>query len=374
MKQRFAALDGWRGICAVLVALHHFPANGSIAGLPLVRNAWLFVDFFFVLSGFVIAHAYGGELGTPRAIAGFARRRWARLWPLHVCVLAAFVALEAVRWAQSGNGFSGDRSPLSILTNLALVQSLGIHGGLTWNTPSWSISTEFYTYLVYAAASAIAVGRARRSALAALTAAGGLGILVAVSRYGMRETFDFGFFRCLYGFFVGTLVYELRDSKRLAPSWAAAGEWLAASLALGFLIYVAGDRPLEYFATPIFALVVFVFAQEAGPLSRLMRLKPIAALGRWSYSIYMVHMLVLAMLMSVLNRLGFASPAPDGAALIAPDRIVADAATLGWLALVLAVSAATWRFIERPGQSWLSGRPVPARGSIDPANGLGNAA
>src|SRR5258708_14456580 len=59
---RFRALDSWRGICALLVAAHHLEARGFIYWQPLVRNAWLFVDFFFVLSGFVIAHAYGANL------------------------------------------------------------------------------------------------------------------------------------------------------------------------------------------------------------------------------------------------------------------------------------------------------------------------
>ena len=55
---RFHVLDGWRGVCALLVALFHVNAVGHFYGLPVVRNGLLFVDFFFVLSGFVITHAY----------------------------------------------------------------------------------------------------------------------------------------------------------------------------------------------------------------------------------------------------------------------------------------------------------------------------
>jgi peptidoglycan/LPS O-acetylase OafA/YrhL len=74
LPKRFAALDGWRGVCAVLVALHHFSANGTIAALPLIRNAWLFVDFFFVLSGSGAATKSGLLPGA--ASRGFGRCMW----------------------------------------------------------------------------------------------------------------------------------------------------------------------------------------------------------------------------------------------------------------------------------------------------------
>ena len=91
---RFVALDGWRGVCAVIVALHHCHAAGYIEGLPLLRNAFLFVDFFFVLSGFVLAHAYRDRLATMEGAATMLWRRFARLWPLHAVTLLAMIALE----------------------------------------------------------------------------------------------------------------------------------------------------------------------------------------------------------------------------------------------------------------------------------------
>ncbi len=55
---RFEALDGWRGICACLVVLFHFHGYSPLNTSGLIRNSYLFVDFFFVLSGFVIACNY----------------------------------------------------------------------------------------------------------------------------------------------------------------------------------------------------------------------------------------------------------------------------------------------------------------------------
>src|SRR6266481_3614526 len=155
---RFRALDGWRGVCALLVAAHHIELHGFLYWQPLVRNAWLFVDFFFVLSGFVIAHAYGGHLEKGPEIKAFVIRRFGRLWPLHVTMLAALVGLELVHlliahWhpiVGERAAFTADRSSFAILTNLFLVQSFGLHGFETWNGPAWSIGAEFYTYLIFA--------------------------------------------------------------------------------------------------------------------------------------------------------------------------------------------------------------------------------
>ena len=355
----------------MLVALHHFSTNGFIAALPLIRNAWLFVDFFFVLSGFVITHAYSAKMQTSRELGTFALRRFARLWPLHAAVLGAFVVLEAIHLATTGNGFTVERTMPALLANLALVQSLGIFKTLTWNTPSWSISTEFYTYLVFAAACAATSKQNLRVLLWSLLAGGGLATLIFFSRYGMRETFGWGFFRCLFGFFVGALTYEIWKRQWLARLAGSAVETACVAGALAFLIFVPGHLAFEYLAVPVFALLVSVFAQERGIVSRAMRMGGVGALGRWSYSIYMVHMLVLAIFFSALDSsgTGWTIKLPGGVEeVFLGSRVGADALMLIYLAIVIAVAAFTWRFIELPGQRILGhmryarARPSVVRG------------
>src|SRR5882724_9776652 len=149
---RFRILDGWRGACALLVALFHLDAYWHFYETPLIRNAWLFVDFFFVLSGFVISHAYRGRLSDWREARSFVVRRVGRLWPLHMAVLALFILLEALKLAVVSTGHVGGDSLAftdtkafdAIAANIVLIQSLGVYDHLTWNFPSWSISTEFY--------------------------------------------------------------------------------------------------------------------------------------------------------------------------------------------------------------------------------------
>ncbi|HSC61482.1 MAG TPA: acyltransferase [Rhizomicrobium sp.] len=332
---RFRTLDGWRGVCALLVALHHFPARGFIYSLPLVRNAWLLVDFFFVLSGFVIAYAYGERLSTGAQIKSFTLRRFLRLWPLHVVILGGFVVLEVIGYTRTGMIFTGGRSLYALGTNLLLMQALGFHPGLTWNTPSWSISTEFWTYLIFAAV-CFSLPRLRAAASLALIALS-VGILVFVSRFGMRETFDWAIARCVFGFFTGVLTFEVWSRGWLKQFAGSVAEIGAVLFALAYLIFVPGNRALEYLAPPVFACLVLVFANGRGWVSRAMDTRTANALGRWSYSIYMVHMLVLASIASALN-------------MVHVTGWRADALTLGYIACVIGISALTWRWVEIPGQ------------------------
>ena len=93
LPTRFRALDAWRGICAALVVLFHVPVLHIAKDWPAFANLQLGVDFFFVLSGFVISHAYQERLSSADQARGFLVARFRRLWPLHVAVLAAFVVL-----------------------------------------------------------------------------------------------------------------------------------------------------------------------------------------------------------------------------------------------------------------------------------------
>jgi peptidoglycan/LPS O-acetylase OafA/YrhL len=64
--ERYVVLDSWRGICAILVALFHIPLQWHFQGASFVRGSWLFVDFFFVLSGFALAAAFRTSYVRPR--------------------------------------------------------------------------------------------------------------------------------------------------------------------------------------------------------------------------------------------------------------------------------------------------------------------
>ena len=94
---RFEALDALRGVCALLVVLFHIPIYHALKDVGAFANLQFCVDMFFALSGFVLCHAYGQRLNHGAEGVRFTVTRFARLWPLHVTVLALFVGFELAK-------------------------------------------------------------------------------------------------------------------------------------------------------------------------------------------------------------------------------------------------------------------------------------
>lgn len=382
-RHRFHVLDGWRGVCALLVALHHLPLDHHLYAVAFVRNSYLFVDFFFVLSGFVITHSYMDKLRNAPRGADFVIRRFGRLWPLHATMLLAFVLLETAKLvlvdvhalASDQPPFTGRYAADGIATSLLLVQAFVTFDAPiwpVWNDPSWSISTEFYTYLVFALiclAASRNPSEDRRngritgaSALVALAAAA----IVAATFASMNVVGALSVFRCLYGFFVGHLVYRLWKRGVLGAGAACRLE-LAAMAIIILFVSLAGESPWTLLAPLVFGAVILVFAEEAGPVSRAMKTTTIAALGTWSYSIYLTHAFFFRAALDLgrlaAHHLGHKLvgeiPLHGTGALsdvfVLPDRYAADLLGLAALLGIIAVSALTYRVIERPGQRYFNG-------------------
>jgi peptidoglycan/LPS O-acetylase OafA/YrhL len=350
--ERFRSLDAWRGICALFVAALHFETVGWIHSSSLVQNAGRFVDFFFVLSGFVIAHAYGRRL-QKGAVADFLIRRVGRLWPLHLATLAATIAmgLAGALLGLTVRGWEYETLPAQV----TMTHAWGFLNRLTWNGPSWSISTEMFAYALFALLAWRLPGRWLDVACAA-TLALALWILLAVAPDGMSSTVDFGIARCLFGFMAGALASRVWESGGLRPR----GEPVAALLAFAAVAFLPwGAEPL---VVPIFVWVVLVFASDNGVVSRQLQRPFPQLLGRVSYSIYMTHYIVGLTFMTVLVLFTSLSAEIDGSATVVASWWICDALSLIELAAVVALSCLTYAWIERPGRAWFNRRsePVPA--------------
>jgi len=365
---RFASLDGWRGICALLVCLFHLNVvtKSWMQHVPLIANGFIFVDFFFVLSGFVISVAYAPRIAQLGDLGRLIARRFGRLWPLNTVVLAGWLAIEVLAWLEQPHlglirehdPFTGPNTPWALLSHLLLLQSFGLHDQLTWNGPAWSIGAEFWTYVVFGLACLLSNGGRRWAAI--VLAVLGLAVVSTCPHY-MDATYDYGFFRCLYGFFLGHLVYRahIRGRARgsIGPRAATVLE-LSGVILVVIFASVAGRDPISLAAPLVFAAVVYVFSFEAGTLSRALATALFRRIGACSYSIYMLQSLCLVLLIDavgVIERLTGASlriavPSNDGEHLriwLGNDFIMALFA-IAFLALVVAAASVTHRVVEEP--------------------------
>jgi peptidoglycan/LPS O-acetylase OafA/YrhL len=375
-RMHFRVLDSWRGIAALLVAIFHLNVYSAIYPLDFIRNAYLFVDFFFVLSGFVITHSYAGRLETLEDLGSFAVRRLGRLWPLHVVVLLAFVAVESAKAVLAARGasfyippFTGANSLHTLPMNLAFAQSFGLERQLTWNPPSWSICAEFWTYLIFAGALFVATAFLSRIRFAAagLIAAiliGSASTLIMFGQHGIDATYDLGLVRCLYGFLVGHVTYRLWQAASRARFNAGFLE-AAALIAVVVYVSVVGRTGYSFFAPLVFAVVVLVFAFESGPVSRLMSNRGNDWLGRISYSLYMWQAFIIFNFVdrpvSIVEKMtgrvlttteGVSSALGNEASklIVLGGHFLPILVTLLFVGFLVAVASVSYYLIEKPGQ------------------------
>jgi peptidoglycan/LPS O-acetylase OafA/YrhL len=304
------SFEGARGLAALLVALFHFGlGEPAILHIPA---GYLFVDLFFVLSGFLICASYAHKLGSPGELPVFLVRRTGRLLPLLLVATLAYVAvIDAgifVRWL-----LDPARPPLhwvrptlmEFMATLTMTHSLGLFDHVILNYAAWSISTEFYAYIAFALLCLCLRGRAR---LPAFVAVGLLGWGVSAwASLQLRQclhwggcldlTFDYGYWRCLAGFFLGALLSQL--PARGPPPARSAGPTLAlaqgAALALLVAMFLLVRRwPLLGLGAPLlFGVFLLSIRSDRGPLAALFGTAPLQVLGRHSYSVYLMHPVIL---------------------------------------------------------------------------------
>jgi len=226
----------------------------------------------------------------------------ARLLPLHLFILLLFVGLELLKlvlvntgsWTNDTSPFTEEYSIASLVSNLFLLQSMGIHDQLTWNYPSWSISVEFYTYIIFS----IITGFFHKfkkilNIQFAILIISSLIILLINTKNLNYATYDFGIFRCVAGFFLGSLCYQFFLAKKDIKVPYATFIEVALIVGIYFFIIYAGNNKLSTLAPLLFTLTVFIFSFEQGAISQLLKINIIQNLGKWSYSIYMLHALLI---------------------------------------------------------------------------------
>ncbi|MCJ2053849.1 acyltransferase family protein [Methylobacterium sp. J-070] len=376
---RFTALDGWRGLAAVLVALYHLGLAGHFYTWGMVRNSWVFVDFFFVLSGFVLAYGYSAKLHDRGGVAKFIVRRFGRLWPLHIFTLLVLLALEVIKYflldatrlPVGEIPFESRRSIPALFSNLILVQGVGFFDSWTWNGPSWSISAEFYTYILFAGLFLYFSKRMGWLCAGVSLVAGTL--LMLLYFYFDVSEFRVSLVRCIFEFFAGVSTFYVYDRIK-GRVWNFYGLEILLVVALVGLMSTLPAEALFGSATPFFCAIVLVFAFEQGPISRFMSSKWVNRLGLYSYSIYLTHYLVIV-LVNASSRVGerlfhislrewVVVDGKGNDVLTAGGPWVQDVLALLVIALTVAVASQTYKFVEVPCQAYFNrlAERIPVRG------------
>jgi len=353
------SLTGIRALAALLVlGLHanqNVPADlGSF--MAFFMRGYLGVDLFFVLSGFIITHVYLKSLASLNlgSVQNFLWHRFVRLYPVHVTVLVCLVALILLAHV-AGVPLNNpqDWRAADIPWQLMLLHAWGVTPTPTWNIPSWSISAEWFAYLLFPLlAPLLANVRSRLAALAIAAAAlVATAMLFALAGWPLNTWVGAPALARVAGeFLCGAALCRAVD---LGPALRhSAGDWLGAGALAAFLIGASVDVA-DFALVALLALCILGAATSDGALARLLGSGPAVWLGEISYSIYMVHFPVLVVMRRLWERLGFAGWAM-------PGKAMALLATVG---LVIAIAALLFYAVERPVRMHLRdrlGRLAPA--------------
>jgi peptidoglycan/LPS O-acetylase OafA/YrhL len=287
--QRINKLDGLRGLFALFVVLFHFNKNNApqfIVDNFFVRESYIFVDFFFILSGYVITLTYDQRLRSSIDFFKFIKKRFIRLYPL-------LLFSTIMYWAFVHPQFD-KRNILLALDTLLLTNATPILGsGIGMNYPSWSISSEMISYLLFGLISILSIHKKKSIVIGILTI-GCFCFLALQENYFL--TGSFGFIRGLACFNLGYFIYTIA-SRKINLSHHA--EWFifVGIIGLMYLHYTIADPKviliLQFLIPFAFATSILVLIKTNGFLSLLLQTKPFLFLGKISYSVYLNHAFII---------------------------------------------------------------------------------
>ncbi|AOI91971.1 acyltransferase [Burkholderia pseudomultivorans] len=317
--QKYEVLDGLRGIAAISVMVMHFLQDLSV---PVLQSAYLSVDIFFILSGFILTHSYGDKLHHALGIGQYLKMRLVRLYPM-ICIglVIGAISLYAMKLDGAaafsvGNFVSavgenflllpylGDMSVGSFVrTSAHGVPTLGNAGNFPLNPPEWSLFFEMFASLLFVAA----IRFDRRSLLKAAYASLALfvvygmmigineGKLTIIVNQGWRaDNFVGGFFRVTYGFLIGVAIRKMLDSDGAPHAYWMSGRLIGSARALfvAFLLitlFPTSIKGLYPLAILVFVAPMLIFQgaklRPGGALSA----RACSFVGWLSYPLYCVH-------------------------------------------------------------------------------------
>ena len=311
-KAHYALLDGLRGVAALMVIWYHVFEGYAFAGGGLIEtlnHGYLAVDFFFILSGFVIGYAYDDRWKKDLTIKKFFQRRLIRLHPM---VIMGAVLGTLTFCIQGGVQWDGTSVPLSMvmLSLLCMLFFIPAIPGAGYevrgngemfplNGPCWSLFFEYIGNILYA----LFIHRLSNKALAVWTALSGIALtafaLLDVSGYGSigvgwtldGVNFIGGSLRMLFPFSTGMLL-----SRHFKPVKVKGAFWICSVvlIALFFVPYIEGAEPICMYGLfeAFCILLVFpalVWLGASGTTTDKRSTRICKFLGDISFPVYVVH-------------------------------------------------------------------------------------
>jgi peptidoglycan/LPS O-acetylase OafA/YrhL len=349
-REQIHSLTGLRGLAAGWVMLMHFRevTPTRIWKFPVldqvIANGAYGVDIFFVLSGFILCHVYARSFSaglTAGESGRFLTNRFARIYPVHLVTFAVMLGLFTAKLFTSGSSGLPDRyDPVTVLTTLTLTNAW-LPGVQTPNMPAWSVSAEWFAYLLFPALCALLWRR--RWVLGAYLAAGlALAFFKPLGNYGLTHV--------LSGFLVGMAAYRILPFTRRFTTH----RFLGLALIAAIVLWSQRTDPPVAIGLLLFSALILTLVDPRDFLSQFLSWPVIIYLGEISYSLYMVHWPVRIIIRNGFQLLGILDT-------LAPSRLVAL-----YVLVTLIAAMVSYRYVELPGRTLLRRAAAYWEGRIRP--------
>ncbi len=361
------SLTGVRAFAALWVVALHFRANIGVH--EVINFDWLAsqgywgVDFFFVLSGFILTHTYFESLSNASSSKKtawssyklFLVKRFARLYPLHVFSIAIFAGLLFLG-AQLGEEFVSSQrcSWGALLPNLLMIHGWGVTDSLSWNYPSWSISAEWFAYLAVFALYVYVLARKSEKVGIRLVVYSWLALCMFTALNGESVDYftEFALPRIFVEFLAGCVLYRM--AKRGFGS--ALPRWSLPVGVLGILILSQLSSNFEFLLLPLIALILLRLYHGNGIGERIFSNHTTVFLGEISYSIYMLHPLGQIIGDAILKDTSRIYSISDGWLILSAE-----------LGLVIGLATIAYYLIEKPSRRLIIGAYIRKQNKSKPS-------
>ncbi|HEX4721567.1 MAG TPA: acyltransferase [Pseudonocardiaceae bacterium] len=315
-KGEILPLTGLRIVAALWVVVFHvggnihteWPALGHVLS-PILAHGDLGVDLFYALSGFVLTLNYADRIGRRLSRALTANFIWARLsrvWPVFFVTLCIAGAWHGALIAAHSHDPVAvrDFSALSFLRQftLTVLWTSADNNRLTWDGPAWSVSAEWLAYLLFPIIALLLIRLARVATARQLLVFGLFAVfpvvLFGIVGKGLYGTSYMWLLRILGEFLAGSFaclaarrIVRTARVGRIASWWSAL--LILATIGILYGSHLVKHPQLSVLVVPLFAPLLLALSLADGGIARTLSTKAFVLGGHFSYSVYLVHMLMV---------------------------------------------------------------------------------
>jgi len=337
-------LTGLRFYLAFWVAVYHLPGLIDVDFLnPVIHKGYLAVDVFFVLSGYILTHVYYKFFTTPLAPGAMKRfiiKRFTKIYPLHFfTLLGAIVYYNVLNLVVSP---PKDLAYEQIPQQLLLIHSWGTLDQVTWNFPSWSISAEWFAYILVFPLAFLLYRRFGFKVFAFIVFGGILTFYSYTNVFyngSVVSQMGFGLARVSAEFLLGVFAYLFfKNFDTLSTSSKRLTYWLWAGATLSVLWF--NPAHFDYYFILLIPLIFYTLhGSKAKILRAVFANRTAIFLGEVSFSLYMTHFFAMRIL-GILNNNFFGYGSNNVASIIA------------YFSMLIGFAVIAYYLIEQPCRKW----------------------